>query len=86
MATAPGLEVRPPAECLEVAQGVVAGKDHITAAPAVTAVGPTLGHVRLATEAQTAIAAAAGLYVDSCSIVHRSSLRLCRFAARSRRT
>ena len=70
VAAAAGLEVRAAAVGLEVAQRVVADQDDVAAAAAVAAVGAALGHVGLAAEAEAAVAAAAGLNVDSRAIVH----------------
>ena len=58
------------AEVLEVTVGVVADQHDVAAAAAVAAVGTALGHVRLAAEAHATVAAATGLYVDSCSVFH----------------
>ena len=69
-----GAEVGAPPEALQVAQVVVAAQHHVAAAPAVAAVGPALGHVRLAAERQAAVAAGAGADFDpalSCSMWHR---------------
>ena len=55
---------------LEIAQRVVAHEHDVAAAAAVAAVRPALGHVRLAAEAEAAVAAAAGLDVDACAILH----------------
>ena len=65
-----GFEVRLAAEVLEVTVGVVTDQHDVSAATAVAAVGTTLGHVRLPTEAHATVAAATGLYVDSCSVFH----------------
>ena len=59
VAAALGAEVHAPAEGLEVAQRVVAAQHDVAAAAAVAAVGPALGHVRLAAEGQGAVAAGA---------------------------
>ena len=74
VAAALGAEVRAAAEALQVAQVVVAAQQHVAAAAAVAAVGPALGHVRLAPERQAAVAARAGADLDrarSCSIGRR---------------
>ncbi len=70
VAAALGLEVRAPAEALQVPERVVAHEHDVATAPAVAAVGAALGHVRLAAEAQAAVAAAAGLDVNARSILH----------------
>src|SRR5579884_3166361 len=70
VAAAAGLEVRAPAKALQVAQRVVAHEHDVPPAPAVPPVGSSLGHVRLATEAETTVAAGAGLDVDTGSILH----------------
>src|SRR6185312_15366651 len=72
MARAPRLEMRTAPERLQVAQRFVGDHDHVAAATAVAAVGSALGHVSLAAEAQTAVAAAAGLDVYARSILHRA--------------
>ena len=63
-----GLEAPAPAEGLQVAQGVVAAQDDVAAAAAVAAVGPALGHARLAPERHRAVAAPSGLHFDPCAI------------------
>ena len=63
-----GAEVCPPAERLEVAKGVVAPEDHVTAVAAVTPVGAALGDVRLTAEAERAVAAGAGADLDAGAI------------------
>ena len=64
------LEVRPAPEALQIAQRVVAHEHDVAAATAVATVRPALGHVRLAAEAEAAVAAAAGVDVDSRAILH----------------
>ena len=59
-------------EGLQVAQRVVAEQHDVAAVPAVAAVGPALGHVRLAAEAHAAVPAAAGLDEDACLVVQHS--------------
>src|SRR5512140_3224204 len=69
--TAPArLEVRAAPEALEIAQRVVAHQDDVAAAPAVATIRSALRHVRLAPEAQAAVAAGAGRDVDSRAILH----------------
>ena len=68
VAAASGLEVRGAAEELEVAQRVVAHQHDVAPAPAVATVRPALRHARLAPERHAAVAAAAGLDVDSGSV------------------
>ena len=59
-------------ERLQVAQRVVADEHDVAAAAAVAAVGAAARHVRFAAEAHAAVAAGAGLDVDSRAIVqHR---------------
>ena len=58
---APGLELAAAPEGLQVAQRVVAAQRDVPAAAAVAAVGPALGHARLAAERQRAVAAPSGL-------------------------
>src|SRR5664279_1977600 len=70
VAATAGLEVRAPAEALQVTERVVADEHDITTAAAVAAVGAALGNMRLAAEAQTAVAAAPGLHVDARAVVH----------------
>ena len=70
VASPPGLEVRAPAEALQIAQRVVAHERHVPPAPAVAAVRPALGDVRLAAEADCAVAAGAGLDVNASAILH----------------
>jgi hypothetical protein len=57
-------------ERLQIAQRVVAHQHDVAAAPAVATVGAAPGHVRLATEAEAAIAPAAGLDVYARSVLH----------------
>ena len=64
-------EVRAAAEALQVAQRGVADEHDVAAVAAVAAVGAAPGHVRLAAEADAAVAAGAGLDVDPRAIVHR---------------
>ena len=66
----PALKCDAAPEGLEVTQRVVADEHDVAATTAVAAVRPTLGHVRLAAEAEAAVAAAAGLDVDSRSVLH----------------
>jgi NADP-dependent 3-hydroxy acid dehydrogenase YdfG len=70
MAAAAGLEVRAAAECLQVAERVVADEHHVAATSAVASIGATLGHVGLAAEAQASVPAASGLNVNTGSIMH----------------
>jgi NADP-dependent 3-hydroxy acid dehydrogenase YdfG len=74
VAPAPGLEVGPAPEGLEVAQGVIADEHHVAAAAAVPAVRPALGDVGLAPEAQAAIATGSGLNVYASAILHASNM------------
>ena len=72
VAAAPGAVVGLAPEALQVAQRVVADEHDVAAAPAVAAVGAAARHVRFAAEAHAAVAAGAGLDVDSRAIVqHR---------------
>ena len=64
------LEVRAAAEALEIAQRVVAHEHDIAAATPVAAVRSAPRDVRLAAEAETAVAAGAGLDVDARSVLH----------------
>ena len=68
VAAALGAEVRAAAEALQVAQVVVAAQHDVAAAAAVAAVGPALGHVRLAPERQAAVAARAGAHFTCRSL------------------
>ena len=68
------LEVRAAPERLQVAQRFVRDHDHVAAAAAVAAVRPALGHVRLTAKAQTAVAAATGLDMDVCTVLHECPL------------
>jgi hypothetical protein len=70
VAAALGAEVRPAAEVLEVAIGVVADQHNVAAVAAVTAIGTALGDVRLPAEAHTAVPTAAGQDLDSGSVFH----------------
>ena len=65
VAAAVGAVVRAALEGLQVAQRVVAAQHHVAAAAAVAAVGPALGHVRLAAERQTAVPTGSGAHFDS---------------------
>ena len=65
VAAALGAVVRAALEGLQVAQRVVAAQHDVAAAAAVAAVGPALGHVRLAAERQAAVPAASGAHFDS---------------------
>jgi hypothetical protein len=69
MTAALGLEVRSTPEGSKVPQRVVAHEYDITAPAAVAAVGSALRHMGLATEAETTIAAAPGLNVNTSSIL-----------------
>ena len=69
VAGALGLVVRAALEGLQVAQRVVADEHDVAAVAAVAAVGPAVRDVRLAAEAQAAVAAAAGLYEDARLVV-----------------
>jgi hypothetical protein len=62
--------VRAPAEGLQIAERVVADEHDVAAAPAVAAVGTALWHVRLAPEAEAAVAAGSGLDVNARTIEH----------------
>ena len=73
VAAAARLEMRAAAVEREVAQRFVADQDDVAAAAAVTAVGTALGDVRLAAEAEAAVAARTRLDVNSRSIVHPCS-------------
>ena len=64
MAAAVRAEVHAPPEGLQIAQGVVAAQHDVAAAPAVAAVGPALGDVRLAAERHGAVAARATSHLD----------------------
>ena len=64
-----GTEVPASAEGREIAQTLIRDHDDVAPATAVAAIGPALGHVRLATEADAAVAAASCLYVDRGSVV-----------------
>ena len=70
VAPAACLEVRPAPEALQIAQRVVAHEHDVAAVAAVATVGPALGDVRLAPEAQAAVAAATGVDVDSSAVLH----------------
>jgi len=69
------LVLRPALVGLQVAVGVVADEHDLAAVPAVTAVGPAVGHVRLSAKAQAAVAAAACLNVDASLVVEHSYIR-----------
>ena len=71
MAASLRLEVRPTAECLQIAERVVADENDVAPAAAVAAVRPALRHVRFAAEAEAAVASGAGPHMDSSAIVHR---------------
>ena len=64
-----GLEVRAAVEVGQVAQRGVAHEHDVAAAAAVAAVGPALGHVRLAAEGDDAVAAGAAAHVDLRAVV-----------------
>ncbi len=70
VAAALGLEVGAAAEPLQVADRVVADEHDVAAPAAVAAVGAALRDVRLAPEAEAAIAAPSGLNVDPRAVVH----------------
>ena len=70
---AAGLELRLRAERGEVAQAGVGDEDDVAAAAAVAAVGPALGHVLLAPEAQASVAAAARQHLDAGAIVEQEA-------------
>ena len=73
-----GAVLRPMAELLQVAQGVVAHEHDVTPTPAVAAVGPAAGHVGLAAEAAAAVPAGAGADLDSGAVVeHRRAIVTC---------
>ena len=79
VAAALGLEVRAAAKGGQVAQRGIADDDHVAAAPAVAAVGPALGHVRLAPERDDPVAARARAHVDLGPVVeHVSAARRAR--------
>jgi hypothetical protein len=59
------------AEGREIAQRGIGDHDDVAAASTVPAVGPALGDVLLAPEAQAAVTAAAGLDVDLRPVVER---------------
>jgi NADP-dependent 3-hydroxy acid dehydrogenase YdfG len=65
-----GLEVSAAPEALKIAQGIIADEHDLATPTAVPAVGAALGDVSLAAKAQAAIAAAAGLNEDPCTILH----------------
>ena len=68
VAAAFGLVAPAAPEGLQVAQRVVAAQHDVAAAAAVAAVGPALGHARLAPEGQRPVAAPSGLDLDPCAI------------------
>ena len=69
MAASLRLEVRPTAECLQIAERVVADENDVAPAAAVAAVRPALRHVRFAAEAHAAVAARARLHLDLRAVV-----------------
>ena len=75
VAPAPRLVVRPALEGLQVAKRVVAEQHDGAAVPAVAAIGPALGHVRLPAEAHATVPAAARLDEDACLVVQHVCLR-----------
>jgi hypothetical protein len=60
------------AEGREVAQVGIGNKDDVAARPSVTTVGPTLGHVLLATEVQAAVTASTRLHVDAGAVLEHA--------------
>ena len=64
VAAAAGPEVAAAPERREIAARGIADQDHVAAAAAVAAVGPAARHVRLAAEADAAVAAAPTFDVD----------------------
>ena len=79
MASTVGLELTPAPEGLEVAEGVAADQDDVTAAAAVATVGSAFGDVGLPSEAHAAVAAATGVNVDLGVVVEHVG---CRSSAR----
>ena len=73
---AAGAIASPALERAQVAQIGIGDEDDIAAGPAVTAVGPALGDVLLAPEAERAVAAAPGLDPDARAIVEHDAIRL----------
>src|SRR5581483_10064266 len=63
-------------EAGEVAEVAVGDEDDVAAAAAVAAVGTALRHELLAAEAQSAVAAAARLHLDSRAVVEHLGCRL----------
>ncbi len=72
--SASGLDVHVLAKTLQVAQRVVADDHHVAAPTPVAAVGPALGHVRLAPEAQAAVAARSGGNMDLRPVVQHATI------------
>jgi hypothetical protein len=70
VATAFGFEVRAATKALQVPQRPVAHDHDIASAATIAAVGAAPWHMGLASEAEAAITAPAGLYVNSSPILH----------------
>jgi hypothetical protein len=64
------LEVRSTPKALEASQRVIRHEHDVSTSAAIAAVRTAFGYVRFAAEAEAAIAAAAGLYVDASMILH----------------
>ena len=76
-----GVEVRPAAECLKVAQRVIADEHDRSSVPAVAAIGASARHVRLAAKALAAVPAGARLNMDSRAVVKHPSIVTARASA-----
>jgi len=68
-----GTEDFHPLEGRQVSKGAVRDDDDVTATSAVAAVGAALRHELLATEAEAAVTASAGLCMDARTIVKHAS-------------
>jgi hypothetical protein len=64
-------DVRAPVKRREVATRRIAEEHDVAAAPAVTPVGPTARHVRLAAEAHATIPPATCLDVNPCAVLEQ---------------